>query len=76
VKYFCYRGGHFDNRIKDLVRAAGYAAAVCSKAGLNTATTDILALNRIGIRGSDNIQQFARKIRGYAGKWLYCFGSA
>lgn len=64
VKYFCYRGGHFNEKVKKLVRDAGYSGAVCSKAGVNTPASDILELCRIGIRGTDDIRQFARKIRG------------
>jgi peptidoglycan/xylan/chitin deacetylase (PgdA/CDA1 family) len=64
VKYFCYRGGHYNDRVKELLREAGYAAAVCSKTDLNSAKSDVLALNRVGIRGTDDIHRFARKLRG------------
>ena len=63
VKYFCYRGGHYNDRVKALLREAGYVAAVCSKPGLNTTKADLLALNRVGIRGTDDIHTFARKLR-------------
>ena len=64
VKYFCYRGGHYNDKVKKLLREVGYSAAVCSKPGLNTSASDVLALNRMGIRGTDDIKRFARKVRG------------
>lgn len=64
VKYFCYRGGHFDERVKALVRASGYAGAVCSRPGLNDAQTDALELRRMGIRGADDLRSFGNKLSG------------
>lgn len=64
VRFFAYRGGHFNEDIQSMVREAGYAAAACSKPGLNSATTDQFALRRMGIRGNDNIRSFARKLLG------------
>jgi peptidoglycan/xylan/chitin deacetylase (PgdA/CDA1 family) len=64
VKHFCYRGGHFDDRVKALVAGSGYSGAVCSKPGLNTLETDRLELRRMGIRGADDLASFGRKVQG------------
>ena len=67
VNHFCYRGGHFDDRVKALVRNSGYSGAVCSKPGLNTADTDVLELRRMGIRGGDDLRSFMQKVQGRTG---------
>lgn len=64
VMFYAYRGGHYNEAIQSMVREAGYAAAVCSKPGLNRENTDLFALRRMGVRGNDNIRGFARKLTG------------
>lgn len=64
VDFFAYRGGHFNDNIKRLVKSSGYVAAVCSKYGYNTATTDPYELKRISIRNNDDILKFGAKLYG------------
>jgi peptidoglycan/xylan/chitin deacetylase (PgdA/CDA1 family) len=64
VRHFCYRGGHHNDRIKELVKAASYDTAVCSRPGLNTIHSDAFALSRMGIRRGDDMRAFASKVTG------------
>ncbi len=64
VRFFAYRGGHYNENIQKLLREAGYKAAVCSSPGLNSENSDFFALQRMGVRGEDNLGKFARKLLG------------
>jgi peptidoglycan/xylan/chitin deacetylase (PgdA/CDA1 family) len=64
VDFFAYRGGHFNTALKGIVKASGYAAAVCSKHGYNTSLTDRYELKRVPVRSNDNIFRFGAKIYG------------
>ncbi len=64
VRFYAYRGGHYNENIKKMVQDEGYTAAVCSKPGLNNNKTNIFALRRMGIRGNDDLGDFARKLLG------------
>ena len=59
---YAYRGGHFNERIKRLVRSAGYNYAVCSKQGLNVLDADLFELKRRSIKESDTLFRFWKKI--------------
>lgn len=64
VRFFAYRGGHYNEKTQNMVKGAGYTAAVCSKPGLNSETGDLFALQRMGIHGNDDLGRFARKLLG------------
>ena len=59
---YAYRGGHFNEEIKRLVREAGYHYAVCSRQGLNGIDADLLELRRRSIKQSDNIFSLWKKV--------------
>lgn len=52
ITSFCYPDGYFSEKIKDIVREAGYRTAVSTVNGLNTDETDPYELRRIGGRQS------------------------
>ena len=64
VRFFAYRGGHYNEKIQAMLQCAGYTAAACSKPGLNSKGSDLFALRRMGIRGNDDLGNFARKLLG------------
>jgi peptidoglycan/xylan/chitin deacetylase (PgdA/CDA1 family)/glycosyltransferase involved in cell wall biosynthesis len=59
VEIFAYPFGAHDDRIRALARGAGFAASCGVRNRLNDATTDIQALDRTEIRGSDSLLRFA-----------------
>ena len=64
VRYFCYRGGHYNEQAKELIRQAGYRGAVCSRFGYNGKNTDPMELMRIPVRGNDSLSVFSAKTWG------------
>jgi peptidoglycan/xylan/chitin deacetylase (PgdA/CDA1 family) len=55
VTILAYRGGHHDDRVVGLTRAAGYRCAVTTRPGFNGAGSDLLMLRRNAVReGPDN----------------------
>lgn len=62
IRFFAYRGGHFNDQIKNMVASSGYVAAVCSKGGYNDEKSDRFALFRIPIRRSDSLPKFSAKV--------------
>ncbi|RRJ82533.1 polysaccharide deacetylase family protein [Aestuariirhabdus litorea] len=65
VRFFCYRGGHYNEEIKSIVESCGYDASVCSRYGVNNSSTDRYELKRVPIRGTDDLGIFLAKIHGY-----------
>lgn len=66
-----YRDGHFDERVKALVKAPGYLCALCSKQGFNRCGADLFELRRQSIRNSHNLLAFEKKtaLRIPIGHW-------
>jgi peptidoglycan/xylan/chitin deacetylase (PgdA/CDA1 family) len=50
IHHFCYPYGRHNERVRDMVAAAGYRTACTTTPGLNTAATDPLALPRLSTR--------------------------
>jgi peptidoglycan/xylan/chitin deacetylase (PgdA/CDA1 family) len=48
-EFFAYPYGRWDARVREQVHVAGYRAALTLDAGLNDATSDLLALARINV---------------------------
>lgn len=64
VTVFCYPGGFFGERERQLVEDAGYAYGVTCEAGVNTPETDPFLIRRIQIEGTDSVGDFDAKLRG------------
>jgi peptidoglycan/xylan/chitin deacetylase (PgdA/CDA1 family) len=63
VSYFSYPFSRANKNVKELVRTAGYRAAVIG-IGANTLSSDFLELRRIEILRQDSISKFKRKVEG------------
>ena len=63
TRYFAYPYGRFDQRIRDLVSGAGYAAACSSLSGFASSENDRFALRRIEVFGTDSVRLFLRKVK-------------
>lgn len=64
VAYFCYPSGDLSPRELQLVRHAGYAAAVSVAPGVNHRNADLFQLKRTEITDRDDDSQFRLKIAG------------
>ncbi|HML83133.1 MAG TPA: polysaccharide deacetylase family protein [Thiomonas arsenitoxydans] len=64
VQYFCYPSGDLSPRELQLVRQAGYAAAVSVAPGVNRRDADLFQLKRTEITDRDDMSQFRLKIAG------------
>ncbi|MDO9573332.1 MAG: polysaccharide deacetylase family protein [Candidatus Omnitrophota bacterium] len=66
VNTFCYVGGMFTPRIKELVKEAGYKYAVSTALGRKYSNQDVYAIKRIRISPpSDNLFDFWIRTSGY-----------
>jgi peptidoglycan/xylan/chitin deacetylase (PgdA/CDA1 family) len=67
VRYFCYPTGGFTERIKEMVRKAGYEGACTTNRGFDRQNKDVYELNRIKITDSDMNKpfHFRAKLSGY-----------
>lgn len=54
VKYFCYPIGGFNEEIKDMVKSAGFKAALTTNRGHDRFDKDVFEINRIKFSDSDN----------------------
>jgi peptidoglycan/xylan/chitin deacetylase (PgdA/CDA1 family) len=63
VDIFAYRGGHHDDRVVALTRAAGYRCAVTTRPGLNDPGADLLTLRRNAVRQHDTGERLLAKLR-------------
>ena len=61
---FCYPGGFFAARERELVRKAGFAYGVTCEPGLNRRDTDPHLIRRIQIERTDAIRDFGAKVKG------------
>ena len=67
VRYFCYPTGGFNDRIKEIVRNAGYKGACTTNRGFDKLNADVYEINRIKITDSDMNKpfNFQAKLSGY-----------
>ncbi len=66
VLYFSYPIGVFTQQIKDLVKEAGYKAAVTTNRGKDYSNTrDLYELHRVSVRNGDLSWSFWGKLSGY-----------
>jgi peptidoglycan/xylan/chitin deacetylase (PgdA/CDA1 family) len=61
---FCYPAGLFGARERELVAQAGFRLATSCEPGVNTASTDPLALRRIPVDRRDALLDFRAKVGG------------
>jgi peptidoglycan/xylan/chitin deacetylase (PgdA/CDA1 family) len=62
VRFFSYPGGFYDQQVTDVLRSAGFWAAVTTEQG-NWHTSDgLFELKRIRVRGDDTLEQFTTKL--------------
>ncbi|MDG2303907.1 MAG: polysaccharide deacetylase family protein [Candidatus Binatia bacterium] len=64
VRTFCYPRGDFDDRVKDVVREAGYDLACTTMEGCVTKETHPFSLRRTFIANDDSLRDFRHKIEG------------
>lgn len=58
VKYFAYPGGGFTERIKELVRGAGYDGACTTNRGYDRLNRDVFELKRVRFSNKDNRRDY------------------
>jgi peptidoglycan/xylan/chitin deacetylase (PgdA/CDA1 family) len=63
VNFFCYPSGRYDARVVAAVRRAGFLGATTTNYGV-ARPTNLFALNRIRVNGSDGLRGFARRMEG------------
>ena len=67
IDYFCYPTGSFNERIKELVKKAGYKGACTTNRGFVKLNRDVYELKRIKVTNSDTNKPFGfwAKLSGY-----------
>jgi len=67
VDYFCYPGGGFNERVKEIVKQAGYKGACATNRGFVNFNKDAYELKRIKVNNSDGVKPFSfwMKLKGY-----------
>ena len=60
VASFCYPAGRFNDRVKEIVRQAGYVAAVVTPRHAQI-SEDLYSIKRIGIYSGDSVRRFRFK---------------
>lgn len=66
VKFFCYPAGGFNEKVKAIVKSAGYSGACTTDPGRRFSNCDIFALKRVRVSGGkNNLLVFRLKISGY-----------
>lgn len=61
---FAYPNGNYNLQVKNLVRDAGFRAAVTTRHGTNARNADPYELQRIGIGSGTSLQRFETKLLG------------
>ena len=64
VPHFSYPYGRYDGRVTIAVKRAGYQLACTSRYGLNRSSGPSFRVNRTEVYGTDNRQDFIRKLHG------------
>jgi peptidoglycan/xylan/chitin deacetylase (PgdA/CDA1 family) len=62
VPYLAYPYGHYDDRVRQAARAAGYRAAFSVQPGFNRRDIDRFRLRRLDVFGTDSAAALRRKI--------------
>jgi peptidoglycan/xylan/chitin deacetylase (PgdA/CDA1 family) len=62
VDLLAYPYGLYDEGVVRAARAAGYTSACSTRSGFNTAGTDVYALRRIDVYGTDSFSSFRHKL--------------
>ncbi len=62
VRHFCYPYGYYNERVKDVVREAGYETACTTDRGLVTPSTETLEMPRLGVGKRMTITHFCRRM--------------
>jgi peptidoglycan/xylan/chitin deacetylase (PgdA/CDA1 family)/GT2 family glycosyltransferase len=62
IDLFCYPYGDFNSEIQTLTAEAGFAAACTCQPGPVGPATEAAGLNRVEVRGTDSLLQFALKV--------------
>jgi peptidoglycan/xylan/chitin deacetylase (PgdA/CDA1 family) len=75
VDFLAYPYGHYDDRVLNAARAAGYRAAFSVQPGFNRRDVDRFRLRRLDVFGTDTARALVRKITlgsndGSLGNWL------
>lgn len=67
VEYFCYPTGGFNERVKEIVKGAGYKGACTTNRGFARFNRDVYELKRIKVTNSDAVKPFSFwvKLSGY-----------
>ena len=67
VKYFCYPTGGFNEKVKEIVKEAGYKGACTTNRGFVSLNSDVYELKRVKITNSDMVKplSFWMKLSGY-----------
>lgn len=65
--YFCYPSGGFNDKIKEIVKKAGYKGACSTNRGFAKLNSDVYELKRIKVTNSDTVKplSFRVKLSGY-----------
>jgi peptidoglycan/xylan/chitin deacetylase (PgdA/CDA1 family) len=64
VSSFAYPFGHFDRRVRELVREAGYASACGVKPALSASNDDSFALARVMVLDYPDVATFGARVAG------------
>jgi peptidoglycan/xylan/chitin deacetylase (PgdA/CDA1 family) len=62
VEYLCYPSGHYNTGVLSLLSVEGYRAGIGTRPGTVHSVSDIQALTRVRIHGSDTLASFAAKL--------------
>lgn len=62
VRFFAYPAGYYDQQVIDVLRSAGFWAAVTTQQGAEHTTDGLFELERIRVRGDDTLEQFVAKL--------------
>lgn len=67
VEYFCYPTGGFNERVKEIVKEAGYKGACTTNRGFTRFNSDVYEIKRIKVTNSDMAKPFSfwLKLSGY-----------
>jgi peptidoglycan/xylan/chitin deacetylase (PgdA/CDA1 family) len=67
IGYFCYPMGGFNEKVKEIVKQAGYKGACTTNRGYDRKNLDVYELNRVKITDSDMTKpfHFRAKLSGY-----------
>ena len=65
--YFCYPTGGFNERVKEIVKEAGYKGACTTNRGFDKFNNDVYEIKRIKVTNSDMMKAFSFwvKLTGY-----------